>query len=246
MVNVTQLPDLTISKSHVGNSFTQGQQGAQYTLVVNNGGSAASSGTITVTDTLPNGLTFASGSGTGWSCSANGQLVTCTDAATAIAVAGTSAITLNVNVAANAPNSAMNSAAVACTCAESNTNNNTSNTDTVTINTGAAANVTSQVTISNFLVAFNRTTGVWSQRVDVKNNGPGALSNAAYVLDSLNAGWTLTNGDGTTVATTPAGSPYKVLGAIAPNATVTVTLQFTRTGTPAFNYTPRVLEGTPR
>src|SRR5205807_4951948 len=78
MVTVNQLSDLTIAKTHVGASFNQGQQGAQYTLTVTNGGSAPSSGTITVTDTLPSGLTFASGSGTGWSCSANGQLVTCT------------------------------------------------------------------------------------------------------------------------------------------------------------------------
>jgi uncharacterized repeat protein (TIGR01451 family) len=244
-VSVTQ-PDLTISKAHVGTSFAQGQQGAQYTLTVTNGGAGASSGTITVTDTLPSGLTFASGTGAGWSCMANGQAVTCTDAATPIAASGTSTITLNVNVAANAPASAMNSATVACTCTESNTNNNTSNTDTVTINTNAAADVTGQVTITRGVPVFNRLTSVWSQTVSVKNNGPGALSNAAYVLDSLNAGWTVTNADGTTAATTPAGSPYKVLGPMAPNATVTVTLLFTRTGTPALTYTVRVLDGTPR
>src|SRR5207244_12194908 len=44
--------DLTLSKTHVG-SFTQGQAGATYTLTVNNTGSGATSGTVTVTDTLP-------------------------------------------------------------------------------------------------------------------------------------------------------------------------------------------------
>src|SRR5258708_7860005 len=68
MVTVTQLPDLTIAKSHMGN-FTQGQQGAQFSLVVTNGGGLATTGTITVSDTLPSGLTFSSGSGGGVACS---------------------------------------------------------------------------------------------------------------------------------------------------------------------------------
>src|SRR5690349_16040160 len=77
-------PDLTIAKAHVGTSFTQGQSGA-YTLTVSNAGPGATTGTITVTDTLPAGLTFASGTGSGWSCSANGQAVTCmTDGVTQI------------------------------------------------------------------------------------------------------------------------------------------------------------------
>src|SRR5258708_2168989 len=52
-----RLSDLTIAKAHVGTNFTQGQ-GAQYTLTVTNGGGTATTGTITVTDTLPAGLTF--------------------------------------------------------------------------------------------------------------------------------------------------------------------------------------------
>jgi uncharacterized repeat protein (TIGR01451 family) len=130
---ITQLSDLTIAKTHVGSSFAQGQTGAQYTLAVTNGGSASTSGTITVSDTLPAGLTFASGTGTGWSCSALGQVVTCINVATPIAASGTSSITLNVNVAGNAVATLQNTATVACTCTESNTGNNTSNTDSVTV-----------------------------------------------------------------------------------------------------------------
>ena len=129
---VTPLPDLTILKEHVGPHFIQGQPG-QYLLTVANGGPVASSGMITVTDTLPSGISFATGTGTGWSCSASGQLVACTDASTPIAAGGTSAITLSVNVAANAPASEDNFAQVACTCTESNTTNNTSPTDTVSV-----------------------------------------------------------------------------------------------------------------
>src|SRR4029077_890394 len=54
---ITQLPDLTLAKTHSG-SFTQGQTGATYTLTVSNGGAGPTVGTVTVTDTLPaSGLT---------------------------------------------------------------------------------------------------------------------------------------------------------------------------------------------
>src|SRR5205823_13990608 len=49
-------PDLTINKSHSGN-FRVGQTGATYSIVVTNSGGTATSGTMTITDTLPAGLT---------------------------------------------------------------------------------------------------------------------------------------------------------------------------------------------
>ena len=68
-------PDLTITKTHVGN-FSQGQTGAQYTITVTNSGGTATSGTVTVTDTVPSGLTATAISGTGWSCTLG--TLTCT------------------------------------------------------------------------------------------------------------------------------------------------------------------------
>ena len=107
----------------------------------------------------------------------------------------------------------------------------------------AAVNVTAQFTISNFAPSFNRGSGLWTQTVTVTNNS-GVVSNPAFVLDSLNAGWTLTNGDGTTATATPAGSPYKVF--TLSGGTATFQLTFTRTGTPVFGYTPRIIDGTTR
>ena len=91
-VTVTR-PDLGLGKSHSG-TFSVGIS-QDYTLQVTNGGSAATSGPITLTDTLPAGLGFVSGSGTGWVCGAAGQVVTCT-AAAALAAGGTTAVTLTV------------------------------------------------------------------------------------------------------------------------------------------------------
>ena len=48
-----------------------------YTLTVTNAGPSAAS-LVTVTDTLPDGVTFGGASGVGWDCLAAGQAVTCT------------------------------------------------------------------------------------------------------------------------------------------------------------------------
>src|SRR4029077_6851168 len=64
-------PSLSVSKTHAGN-FAQGQQNATYTITVsNNNAAATTSGTVTVTDTLPAGLTLVSMAGTGWNCASN-------------------------------------------------------------------------------------------------------------------------------------------------------------------------------
>ena len=64
-------PALTITKTHTGN-FTQGQQGATYSVIVSNAaGAGATSGAVTVTDTMPTGLTLVSLAGAGWQCTGN-------------------------------------------------------------------------------------------------------------------------------------------------------------------------------
>src|SRR5262249_58896875 len=71
-------PDLALALRHAG-AFVAGQNGT-YTLVSRNLGSAATTGAISVTDSLPAGLSFVSGSGAGWSFSSAGSAVTATHA----------------------------------------------------------------------------------------------------------------------------------------------------------------------
>jgi uncharacterized repeat protein (TIGR01451 family) len=92
---VAAATDLSMMNSNHG-AFTVGVNGV-YTLVVTNAGSAATNTTITVVDQLPNGLGFVSGTGTGWTCGASGQTVTCTNSA-ALAPGANTAITLTVSV----------------------------------------------------------------------------------------------------------------------------------------------------
>ncbi len=81
VVSVTSEPvvDLSLTKTHTGD-FSAGSTGT-YTLRVSNAsgvGVEPDDNPVTITDTLPAGLSFVSGSGTGWNCSAAAQVVTCT------------------------------------------------------------------------------------------------------------------------------------------------------------------------
>jgi len=101
-------PALTIAKAHVG-SFVSGSNAA-YNLTVSNSG-GPTSGTVTVSDTLPAGETFVSGSGGGFSCSAVAQAVTCTSS-TPIVSGSPVTISLNVKVTASAGTVLSNQASV--------------------------------------------------------------------------------------------------------------------------------------
>jgi hypothetical protein len=102
-------PVLGITKSHVGN-FDQGQQNAQYTVLVTNIGKGSTVDPVTVTENVPSGETLVSLSGSGWTCASGGNSCTRSDSL----AAGTSygAITVTVNVAANASSPQVNSVTV--------------------------------------------------------------------------------------------------------------------------------------
>ncbi len=102
-----EAPDLTIAKTHTG-SFKQGETAAEYTITVSNAGDRATSGTVTVTEDVPAGLTLESMEGAGWTC----KIPSCTT--TAVLAVGKSypAITVGVDVAENAPATVTNIAKV--------------------------------------------------------------------------------------------------------------------------------------
>jgi sugar lactone lactonase YvrE len=91
---------LTVQSAHTG-SFTAGQSGAAYAVTVANAVSAGpSSGAVTVTESVPAGLTLVSMSGTGWTCA---SLPTCTRSDALGGGASYPAIAVTVNVSATAP-----------------------------------------------------------------------------------------------------------------------------------------------
>ncbi|HSH61528.1 MAG TPA: Ig-like domain-containing protein, partial [Acidimicrobiales bacterium] len=127
-------PDLSITKSHVGR-FRAGATGS-YAISVTNVGGAPTRATTTVVDSLPPELSFQSAAGTGWTCSASGQTVTC-DYPTALAAGESSTIDLTVAVDPDAPTTVTNTATVA-TAGDSNTANNATS-DPTTIDAQPAA-----------------------------------------------------------------------------------------------------------
>ncbi len=84
-----------------------------FQIAVSNVGTASTTGTITVTDTLNSALTFVSGTGTNWTCAAVGQAVTCTNPGPVAAGSATGNITLTVGISGAASGSIANTATVA-------------------------------------------------------------------------------------------------------------------------------------
>lgn len=183
-INASPTPNLLISKTGpstatVGTNFT-------YTLTVNNVGTGTSNGTITVTDNLPVGLSFVSGSGSGWTCSANGQTVTCSSASP-ITVNGTSSITVTVNPLSSG--TVVNNASVV---GGGDTSPAISNDVYTTINSTPTPNLT--------IIKSGPTTGIvgnsYAYTLTVNNGGTSATSGQITVTDALPQGLTFVSGSG--------------------------------------------------
>jgi uncharacterized repeat protein (TIGR01451 family) len=184
---INQLPDMTISKSHVGN-FTQGQVGATYSITATNSGFAATSGTVTVVDTLPAGLTATAISGTGWACVLG--TLTCTRNDALAAGSSYPVITVTVTVANNAASSVINSVSVSGG-GQTNTTNDTA-TNPTTINQLPDMTITKSH-VGNFTQGQVGAT----YSITATNSGFAATSGTVTVVDTLPAGLTATAISGT-------------------------------------------------
>ncbi|HEY6379052.1 MAG TPA: DUF11 domain-containing protein, partial [Candidatus Dormibacteraeota bacterium] len=179
--------DISIVKSHTG-SFTAGSQGT-YTLQVHNAGPSDAAAPVTVTDPLPAGMSFVSGTGTGWSCGAAANVVTCT-LATSLPSGGNAPITLIVAVASGVTGSLTNSASVTSPTSDPNPNNNHS-TDTTAITTSADISI-----VKTHLGSFTAgTQGDYT--LQVHNAGPSDAALPLTVTDNLPTGMTYVNATGT-------------------------------------------------
>jgi uncharacterized repeat protein (TIGR01451 family) len=196
------VPDMTVSKTSSG-TFTRGSS-ASYTITASNVSAlGATSGVVTVNDTLPIGLTPTSASGTGWTCSVSGQTVSCTESTSLAASSAYAAITLTANVSQSAPATVTNTAVVGGG-GEANLLNDTAS-NTANVISSADMSVTDVGSPSPTVAAGANIT--YTQVVT--NNGPSAADNATVVatipanttLVSFNApaGWSCLN---TTAAAT--------------------------------------------
>jgi uncharacterized repeat protein (TIGR01451 family) len=130
--------DLGLTKTHIG-SFTAGTTGS-YLLTVTNAGPSPANPPTTVTDTLPAGLTYVAASGSGWVCSAAGQVVSCTRS-TPLASGASSQLVIQVDVTATTAASVTNTATVSSASSDPAGTNNTAQDVTAVDNSGIAGTV---------------------------------------------------------------------------------------------------------
>ncbi len=183
----TQGPDLTISKTHL-RSFRQGDVGDTYILTANNLGGAATAGMVTVSDTLPVGLTATDFGGPGWICTVTP--LTCTRSDALAASSSYPAITLTVNVASNAVASLTNTATVSGG-GEVNTSNDSASD--VTPVTPMGVLLMADLTIAKtHLGNFTRGQTGATYTITVGNVGSGTPTGSVTVSDALPTGLTAT------------------------------------------------------
>lgn len=165
--------DLTIAKT-TASTFQQGGR-ATYDLVVSNVGTWPTSGSYTIGDVMPTGLTISGLTpGAGWDCSASTATVVSCTRSTVLPV-GQSAplVTVNVAITATAPASITNTATVAGG-GETNTGNNTASV-TSAVSEGAPDLTVSMTTTSTF-----QRGGTATYELVVSNVGTGPIADSRY------------------------------------------------------------------
>ena len=220
-LNTAAIPDMTLTKTHAGN-FPQGGTG-DYTLTAANTGTASTTAPVTVTDTLPAGLTATAFSGTGWTCSL-APAVSCTRGDVLAAGGSYPPLDLKVSVASNAPASVTNTATVAGGGETNNTNNSAS--DQTTIVLPATPDMTLTKTHSGSFIQG----GTGSYTITATNSGTAQTTAPVTVTDTLPGGLAATSfsGSGWTCVLTPSPScsrndPLNA-GASYPGLTLTVSV----------------------
>jgi len=187
----------SVTMSNIPTQFGPSGVG-EYSISVTNTGLGASIGSVTVTDTLPAGLTASgmSGSGTGWTCTV--RSASCTTLG-AIAAGASATITLTVNVAQNASGSVTNLATVSGGGAASNG----SGQDVTQIGTSPGSK------INHVLVIFqeNRTPDNLFQGLCAANGGVPGCGTGTAKYDLQGFGFT-SSGTKVTLVSTPLATTY--------------------------------------
>jgi uncharacterized repeat protein (TIGR01451 family) len=197
-VSVTQVASLSVTKTHVG-TFTQGGTGEWDVTVNNAAGSGATTGTTTVSDTLPSGYTVNSFTGTdaSWTCSGTGtQTATCTSTA---AISGGNSflpVKITVNIPANSPASVTNTGKAYGGGDTTHTSLATaaSGSDTVSVGQGNPPTLTKSFGTTN--LALNSSTSLTFTLTNPASNA-GNFTGLAFT-DTLPAGLVVSTPNGLT------------------------------------------------
>ncbi|MCB1029049.1 MAG: DUF11 domain-containing protein [Microthrixaceae bacterium] len=185
-VTVGPLADLAVTKTHEGD-FTVGVDGT-FTVDVTNLGSTEDPGPLTVVDTLPAGLTFASGGNEDWSCEATGPTVTCvrTDG---LGVDESTSFPIRVDVGTEAEGGVTNTVTVSSPTPDP-VEDNDGAIDEVVVVPSADLSLT-KTHSGNFVVGR---AGTWT--LQLVNNGPSVSRGPITVSDTVPSGFEVTGAAG--------------------------------------------------
>ena len=222
--------DLSIVKTATGPAVAGAP--VTYSLVVANAGPSDALNPV-VTDTLPASLTYVSATGTGWSCSAAGQTVTC--GAVAPLPTGTTAavITLTATLDPGATGTVANTATVTSPTDDPDPSDNSS---TATVDVTPSADLSITKSHSGDLVVDQNAT----YTLTVDNLGP-SDADAPVVTDALPVGLTYVSAAGTgwTCSASPTTGPGQTVtctsaSALAATTTATPITLVVAVGAPAY------------
>ncbi len=207
LVTPVLAPNLIVTKVHSGD-FSVGSTGL-YTITPHNTGGLNTSGTITIADNLPNGLTFASFTGAGWACSVTvvgpPQTVTCNSTTNIPAFTSGNPIGLTVNVGAAAATASPVTNNVVISGGNEPAGNNGNNTDSDITNV-----YYTPVIAKSFTPASITSGGISQLRLTISNPAANTVSLLGLaVVDAFPVGMT--------VASTPAFS-NSCGGAVSPGS----------------------------
>jgi uncharacterized repeat protein (TIGR01451 family)/fimbrial isopeptide formation D2 family protein len=174
--------DLALTKTAAG-AFIAGDT-ADYLIAVVNNGPGDAVGPLTVTDTLPAGEGFVSGVGTGWSCSAVGQDVTCSQVSGLPNTQAAPPLTLQVGLPSSDTGTLVNSATVSSPTPDPDPANNTGSASAVVGLESDLAVIKSHGGVG-FVAGADAT-----YFLAVTNDGPSDDGSGIVITDTLPAGET--------------------------------------------------------
>lgn len=208
--------NLAITNAASVNPVTAGSP-LSFTLQVSNSGPDATSGTITVSNTVPSGVTSATGSGAGWACGAlTGSVITCTSSTTITSTGTATPLTIAMTAPGNGP--AVDSASVSALSSDPVATNNSA---TASVTVISSADLT--ITKSGPLTATPGSNLVYT--ITVTNHGPSDAS-AVSLTDPTPANTTFVSNAGACTSAFPCA-----LGTMTVGQTKTITSTFTSSPT---------------
>ncbi len=208
--------DLAVTKTDSADPVVAGNQ-LTYTIVVTNNGPSQATN-VSLTDTLPTGVTFVSGT------SSTGATVTAAALASGFSLGtldsgATATVTVLVGVNGDTRTTLTNTAVVSATETESNTANNTA-TATTTVNANVDVAVVKTDSADPVVAG-----GTLTYTITVTNNGPSTATNVV-VTDPLPTGLTFTSGTATNsgTVTNAANVVTATIPTLASGASATITV----------------------